>query len=213
MRCTPYVSVDQFESLTRHCLAAYLVAAPALARKLSTQRHTAGEKPCPGGVSLVEAAVDWARCGRTDPIEEDVLRSVWSTYLPPRQPTTDDAFAAALAWAVLPVAGTIGLLHGARSYRAFDYAVRVVRDRPGAGPPLDASWEAAIETAADAQAVTVGVAAVGYARFDCAIEAFRHARDSSLDEVAALAGANLGVTLWRLGCSEEAIVVYDEVVA
>ena len=37
------VSAEQFESLTRHGLAAYLVAAPQLERKLSTHRHTAGE--------------------------------------------------------------------------------------------------------------------------------------------------------------------------
>ena len=203
------VSVEQFESLTRHGLAAYLVAAPQLERKLSTQRHTAGEEPCPEGVALVDAAVDWARCGRTDPIDEDVLRQLWPSYLTPGQPATDDAFAAALEWALRPVAGTIALLQRTGSYQAFDYIVRVVRDRPAAAPPVDASWTAAVESAADGQALTVGVAAYRYARLDRAIEAFSRARESSLDQVAAIAGYNLGVALGELNRSEEAIAVYD----
>jgi tetratricopeptide (TPR) repeat protein len=207
------VSAEQFESLTRHGLAAYLVAAPQLERKLTTQLHAPGENPCPEGVALVYAAVDWARCGRSDPIDEAVLRRVWPSYLAPRQPATDDAFASALAWALRPVAGTIALLHRAGSYQAFDYIVRLVRDKPGAEPPRDASWGAAIETAADAQALTVGVAAYGYARSDRAIEALSRARESSLDELAAIAGFNLGVVFGELGRSEEAIAVYDEFIA
>jgi hypothetical protein len=96
------VSAEQFESLTRHGLAAYLVAAPQLERKLKTQRHAPGEDPCPEGVALVYAAVDWARCGRTDPIDEHVLRSAWTSYLPPETPASDEVFAVALTWALRP---------------------------------------------------------------------------------------------------------------
>src|SRR5262249_32715121 len=72
----------ELEAIDRHGLAAFLVAGPALERKLTTGRHGPGERPCPEGVALVYAAADWARCGRTDPIDDDTLRQLWPTYLP-----------------------------------------------------------------------------------------------------------------------------------
>ncbi len=62
------LSYEALASIKRHGLAAYLVAAPALERKLSTRRHAPGEPESPEGVAIVYAAVDWARCGRTDPM-------------------------------------------------------------------------------------------------------------------------------------------------
>lgn len=41
------------------------------------------------------------------------------------------------------------------------------------------------------------------------IEAFSRARESSLDQVAAIAGYNLGTVLGKQDRSEEAIAVYD----
>jgi hypothetical protein len=134
----------------------------------------------PGGRSpAVSAAVDWARCGRTDPITDDTLRRVWPSYLPPGTAATDDAFAVALAWAVWPVAGTIALLHRTGSYQAFDYVVRLVRDRSGAEPPRDAAWAAAIESAEDAQALAVAAAAYGHARLDAPFPDTAHTPDGS----------------------------------
>jgi hypothetical protein len=63
-------------------LAAFLVAGPALERKLRTGLHAPGAAPCPVGVALVEVVVDWTRCGRTDPISDTLLRQVWPDYLP-----------------------------------------------------------------------------------------------------------------------------------
>ena len=143
---------DVLDAVERYGLAAYVVAAPALVRKLSTGRQAPGQPECPQGVAVVYAAIDWARCGRTDQIASDVLLRPWASYLPPGA-TTNDAFAVALAWALKPVAGTIALLHGSGSYEAFDYIVRFVRERPVVESPHDASWEAAIDTAADAQAL------------------------------------------------------------
>jgi hypothetical protein len=159
----------------------------------------------------VDAAVDWARRGRTDPIDEYALGQLWPSYLTPGQPATDDALAAALAWALRPVAGRIALLQRSStgSYQAFDYIVRVVRDRPAAAPPVDASWTAAVESAVDGQALAVGVAVYRYARLDRSIEALSRALESSLDQVAAIAGYNLGVALGELNRSEEEIATYD----
>jgi hypothetical protein len=206
-------SREQFEGVERHGLAAYLVAAPALERKLYTQRHAPGEDPCPEGLAVVHAAVDWARCGRTDPIPEQTLRRLWRSYLPVGVDPTDEGFAGALAWALRPVAGTIALVQRTGSYQAFDYVVRLVRDRPGVEPPREASWLAATETASDAQALAVGTSAYGHSRLDHARRALVRARESTLDEVAAIAGFNLGVVLGELDRSEEAIGVYDDVVA
>ena len=71
----------EMEAIDRHGLAAYLVAGPALERKLITGRHAPGQDACPEGVAVVYAATDWARCGRTDPISEQTLRRLWPSYL------------------------------------------------------------------------------------------------------------------------------------
>jgi tetratricopeptide (TPR) repeat protein len=207
------VSAEQFASLERHGLAAYLVAAPQLERKLATRRHAPGDPACPDGVAVVAAAVDWARCGRTDPIADATLQELWPNYLPAGAAATDDAFDIALAWAIRPVAGTIALLHRTGSYQAFDYVVRLVRDGPSAGPPPDAAWLAAIDGVTDAQALAVAIAAYYDNRLDHATRALDSAHRSSIDEVAAIAGYNLGVVLGDLERSEDAVAVYDDVVA
>ncbi len=119
-------SDEQFATIERHGLAAYLVAGPALERKLFTRRHAPGEPECSEGAGVVLAAVDWARCGRSDPISNNTLRRLWPRYLPQGKDATDDAFKFALEWATRPVAGTIALLQPSDSYEAFDYVVRLV---------------------------------------------------------------------------------------
>ena len=76
-------------AIERHGLAAYLVAGRELERKLATARH-ALEAACPEGVAIVSAVIDWARCGRTDPINDTVLRRVWPAYLPEGNPGTGE---------------------------------------------------------------------------------------------------------------------------
>ncbi len=208
------LSDAEFEAVQRHGLAAYLVAAPALERKLTTGRHAPGQDPCPEGVAVVYAAVDWARCGRTDPISHETLHQLWPTHLPAGSPDTDDGFDTGVVWALRPVAATIALLQRAgSSYEAYDYVIRLVRDKPGAEPPRDPAWVAAIETATVAEASSVAVAAYSHSRLTDAATAFTRARDSSIDEVAAIAGYNLGVVLGELGRSAEAVTAYEEVVA
>ena len=91
--------------------------------------------------------------------------------------------------------------------------IRLVRDKPGAEPPRDPAWVAAIETATTAtEAFAVGVAAYRHSRLKDATTAFTCARESSVDGVAAIAGYNLGVVLGELGPSAEAVAAYDEMV-
>ncbi|MBV8541672.1 MAG: hypothetical protein JO364_09355 [Pseudonocardiales bacterium] len=207
------LSDREFEDVERHGLAAYLVAGPALERKLITGRHAPGEDACREGVAVVYAATDWARCGRTDPLSEEMLRGLWPSHLPAGIRATDDVFDVGLAWALRPVAGTIALLQRTGSYQAYDYVVRLVRDKPGAEAPRDPSWTAALQTATDVQAFAVGMAAYGWSRFEDAMTGLARARESSIDQVAVTAGYNLGAVLGELERSVEAIGVYDEVVA
>jgi tetratricopeptide (TPR) repeat protein len=209
---SPELDPSEAAALDRHGLAAYLVAGPALERKLNTGVHKPGDEPCMEGVALVYAAVDWARCGRTDPIPESVLRALWASYLPASVPVSDEGFERALAWALAPIVGSIALLQHAGSYEPFDYVVRLVRDKPGSALVRDECWTAAVGTANDAQALAVGETAYFDGRHDVALGALARAWDSSVPEVAATAGYNRGVVLRELGRSETALEAYDKVV-
>ena len=123
---------SEVAAIQRHGLAAYLVAGRKLERKLATARHAPNEAACPEGVAIVSAVIDWARCGRTDPINDTVLRRIWRTYPLRATPGTEEGFAIGVAWALKPVAGSISVIHHAGSYLAYDYIVRLASDRPGA---------------------------------------------------------------------------------
>jgi len=204
------LSSQDVQGVQRHGLAAFFVAAPKLERKLQTCRHEGGE-PSPLGRALVDAVIDWALCGRTDAITAQALRELIASQSADGVPVTDDMFAAALDWALLPVAGTIALIHHAPGgYEPFDYVVALARD---ARAPDDRAWVVAIGTATDAQALAVGVAAFGHSRLDDAVDAFARASMSAKREIAAIAFYNKGFTLGVLGRSEEEIAVYDELIA
>lgn len=207
------VSSEQAASIARHGLAAYLVAAPELERKLATRRHAPGDAECPEGVAVVHAAVDWARCGRIDAISTDVLRGLWPTYLPPTCEASSESFAVALEWATRPVTGTVSLLQRTGGgHVAFDYVVRTVRDRSSSTPPPEATWEASIEGASDFQALAVAEAAYDHRRLDLTERTLSTAHASAVEDVAALAGYNLGVLLTEVGSLDAAVATYSDVV-
>jgi hypothetical protein len=204
-------------AIERHGLAAYVVAGPALERKLSTGRHTPGTKPCPEGVALVRAAVDWARCGRTDPIRGVALRALWPEYLTLETAPAEEGFTRALAWALDPVEGSVGLLVSAgrdeAGYRAFDYVVRLIDDQPQPQPVRESCWVAACRTAEDAQAYAVGITAYRRGASSAAIEALERAWMSSIPDVAVSAGLNLGVVLAERGDHVSARAMFEYVLA
>ena len=202
----------EFDTVCLHGLAAYLVAGSLLRRKLTTGRHAAGEDACPEGVAAVHAACDWARCGRTDPITDTTLRTLWPAYLPTGLAGTGDGFRAALGWALRPVAATIALLEHTGSYRAYDYVVRLRREQQAATPPHDAAWTAAIHTDTPEQALAVGVAAAAYSRWSDALAAFGRAAQSPREELVANALVNEGVALGQLDRTAEAVDTYQQVI-
>lgn len=206
------LNAEDADALERHGLAAYLVAGPTLERKLSTARHGPGDDACPHGAALVDAAVDWARCGRTDAVSREAFRQMWPSYVPLGSVTNDDVFQEALDWALKPVAGTIALLQRADGYKPFDYVVRLERDRAGARPIRDEAWSAVVAAAPAEQLLTVATCAYDHGRNDVALEAFALARASSVDGISATAGFNLAVVLGELNRREDAIAAYRDVI-
>jgi len=194
--------------IQRHGLAAYLVAAPALERKLTTLRHGPGEPESRPGAAVIYAAVDWALCGRTDPIPAATLRRLWPIYLRDGAPPTDDAFNAGLEWALRPVAGTIALLRGAGAYLAYDYIVSFVRGQPKTPDPPDEAWERATDTSDPGQAFAVGVSAWAYDRVRYAMAAFETAACRGGPELAGRASFNLALAHRRRGEVAETAAAY-----
>ena len=206
------LSDADLDEVRRHGLAAYLVAGPALQRKLTSKRHAPGERECPEGAAVVYSAVDWARCGRTDPISDDTLRALWPGFLQAGIGPNDERFAIGLEWALRPVAATIALLQDDHGYRAYDYVIRLVHEQATAAPPRDPVWAAAIDSATAAEASAVGLAAYTHDRLDDAAAAFTRARDSSTTDLAASAGFNLGVVLAQLGRPHEELAAYQQLI-
>jgi tetratricopeptide (TPR) repeat protein len=203
-----------FDNVRNYGLAAYLVAGPRLEIKLGTGLHQVGEAPCPHGVALVNAAIDWARCGRTDAIHDDTLRALWEAYLTAGIAATNDAFAGALAWALRPVAATITLLQRRPEggYQAYDYAVQLRSNRTGAAPPKDMVWAAAIETASPDQALGVANAGLAYQRLPDAVAAFTRAAQSTIEERAVWALVSRANILALLDRTAEALHGYQQVI-
>jgi len=202
------VSPGVRSEIARHGLAAYLVAAPALERKLATRRHGPGDPESVGGAAVVYAAVDWSLCGRTDAIPAETLRRLWSAYIEDGIADTDGAFEEGVEWALRPVAGSIALLRRAGGYVAYDYIVSFVRGRPDAVDPRDEAWACATDTLDPGQAFAVGVSAWAYDRVRYAITAFEIARSGGTREVAGRASFNLALAHRRRGEVAETAEAY-----
>lgn len=203
------VSESDREIIARYGLAAALVAAPMLERKLRTGEHRLGERKCPEGVALVTAAADWARCGRTDPIPKARLRELWASYV---EVADDESFQAGLEWAREPVAGTVALVSGGEALRAYDYVVRYLAVRPDAVPPAEAAWGLALDLRDPIQALYVGVRAYAAHRRDDAAAAWDVAATGAPD-VAGPATVNLGIVRHEEGAAEEALAAFRRAAA
>ncbi len=195
------------QALEQHGLAAAMVGARALERKVGTRRHAPSESECPEGEAIVSAAIDWARCGRTDPIPRKALRDLWPRYLQTGA-TTDEAFERGLEWALLPVTGSISLLTGTDGYRPYDYIVRLASERPDASPPQEEAWQAALDTTDVGQVFNVGTEANFLGQESHALAAMRVASQAPDKQMASTATANLGVLLQEQGDREGAEDAY-----
>jgi Flp pilus assembly protein TadD len=191
-----------------HGLAAAMVAGPALRRKLTTRRHAPAEPECFEGEAVVYAAVDWARCGRTDQIPVKRLRGLWAHYLPAGSSPDDEAFERGMEWALRPVAGSIALLTGAGEHSAYDYVVRFASDRPDAPAPRPEAWQTALDTTDPWQAFAVGATANGDGDYDHSMVGMSLAARASDKDLAGMAETNIGVLHEHRGDPEAAEAAY-----
>lgn len=205
-------SLDR-EIVKDYGLAAAMVAAPALQRTLDTRQHLTGEKESHEGAAVVYAAVDWARCGRTDPISAERLRRLWPTYLPSGVEATDEIFAAGLEWALQPVAGRIALLVSKEGFRPYDYVVRSISDRPDARVPPDNAWTCALDTDDALQVFNVSSNAYREGKLDLAVLGMTIASRDPDSGLVALATSNLGFLLKRQGDLTAAEAAYRKAIA
>ena len=74
-----------------------------------------------------------------------------------------------------PVAGTIALIERVASFRAYDYAVRIIEEQTNAQPVRDEAWELAVRDATDALAASVAARAYHASRLNYAEAALRSA--------------------------------------
>ena len=176
--------------------------------KLTSASYQTAEKKCLLGGAVVQAAVDWARCGRTDPLDGPTARELCAAYAQNTAAVSDQEFHDALNWATSPVAGTISLLNSSNGYTAYDYVVRI---RDTQQPPLDEAWAAAIRNTTGAQAFAVGVAAHQWGRWEDAIAAFTVAESESVNIASAMASYNLGVVLFERGRPADALAACQRV--
>lgn len=191
-------------------LGAYLTAATALVDRMSSPE---GAKR-PDGVAVVQAAIDWVRCGRTDPLPKEVLREVWPSYQRADTPETSGGFEEGLEWALRPTAeGVAPVVQRSAGYVAAGYLVGHFNAMPEGPPPPDVMWAYAMSVGSrNAEALAVGARAYAHGSYRNALASFRIASRTRAPWLAAAATFDIGVTLDRLERPEEAIPFYERVI-
>ena len=203
-------------------LGEYLVGGPELVKRLDLASGL--------DEHLAQTVVAWYRTGLQDPIPEPQLRRLWTQTMPnelatrllARKPAEQDRrFAQACAWVCHPIADwenydDVSLVSGGpEGYEASDYIVDYVSRQPDRAPVATAVWDAALAVAgSESPARNERLWRVGVAAYD------EHQQEAALSAMQSLTGLgdasaaiNVGVLLGELGRSEEALVVYDEVIA
>jgi Tfp pilus assembly protein PilF len=186
----------------------YFVAAPALVRKLESERHTANEPACREGAAVAWAAIDCARSGITRPIDRELLRAVWPCYLH-GLPATDKHFEDGLEWALRPVYRSVALLREESGFQPYGWVVDYAERKLGREPNQQA-LTMMLERLAPEDAFDIGLAAPGTEAGRRAFELAAAADDSS---IAAASELNLGLLQSREGALVDAARAYRRAVA
>ncbi|MGH3762479.1 tetratricopeptide repeat protein [Actinophytocola sp.] len=187
-------------------LAELLADGPELARDWHNAWRPDGH---PQGAALVAAAVDCRRAGLSEPVPVDLLADLARHYLDARGGTTlrPEPLDAAVSWATTPARGTSSLLIPAGEdgrVLAFDYLI----DLPADPVPV-AVWLAVVDWCDPEQALVVGRAARGVARFEASTAAFRKAADAGVPG----AGAELAEAIGSGGDPRTAITLLTSMLA
>ncbi|RUP01032.1 MAG: hypothetical protein EKK34_31270 [Mycobacterium sp.] len=182
----------EWQEMASKGLAEYFVGVEPLKSKLSTAHHLGEKSKCREGQAVVYAAIDWRRCGRTDPIPKKQLRKLFLAYLPSGVPNKKATFRTALRWATRPLTSHCVLLKG-DAHAGYQAADTLIEERLTVAP-TEAAWATALRTLPSNDAglsLAVGFAAAQHERWTDAIDAFDTAGLSTRDEVAATAKINL----------------------
>jgi hypothetical protein len=192
-------------------LGAVAVSGERLVKMLVSGSHPrvdAGQ-PCREGQALTWAAIAAHRLGLTEPIPDEMLRKLFSCYA---NTASDEAFQRALRWGTEPLYGHVALLRSHDGASApYDYLVQHAPTREDDAGRC--AWQKLLDEVTAEDAFQLGVQAYQRGMLNDAAEAFRLSDERGGFQVAAAASLNFGVTLEALGRSEEAVAVYDEVIA
>jgi hypothetical protein len=179
-------------------LAEVLAGAPELLRRY---HNAAADDPLLH--FLVQACVDWARCGLARPVPEPDLLALAREAVAANRPDldpSDDEFDAALGQASKPCAGrgqvallrTSRLPGGSCGYWPFDYLIAADDGQDGTVRPIaEDTWLGLLERATDEDAFAISFAAFARANIPIAIVASHRAAEAGN----ASAQYNLGVLL------------------
>ena len=153
------------EFFTQRGIGEQLVAAPLL-----EQLYEDASESNPPGWAVIQGAVDWRRVGVNADIPEDLLRTLFASYLAVAQPevdATDEKFRAGIAWARKPVAGSVAPINSIQGedqsrYRPFDYIVAYVDgQRPEEAVPIPRStWDFVITQSTAGDLLDIGFEAI-----------------------------------------------------
>ena len=203
-------------------LGEYLVGGPELVKRLDLASGL--------DEHLAQTVIAWYRTGLQHPISEPQLRRLWTETMPrelatrfqARKPADQDRrFGQACTWVCHPIADwenydDVSLVtDGPEGYEASDYIVDHVSRQPHRVPVAAAVWDAALAVASsESPSRNERLWRVSVVAHD---ERQQVPALSAMQTLAGLgdvdASINVGVLLGQLGRSEEALVVYDDVIA
>lgn len=201
---------EQFKSGTS--IGAQLIAGVTLVEKLERAENVVGW-------ALAQAAIDWARTGREDPIPLGQLVHLALAYLPdgfPAPAPHSEAMKSAFAWVLDPVASDVSVLTGTNTgetlvFQALDYLVSAA-DAAGSPVRMEA-WVHAATIAGTHELAAV----IREAEVKEAWEALAFASRQCIDRMPApympICGASFGRALLELKRPEEAVGILEIVAA
>lgn len=198
---------DAAHQIGKHGIGEYLVAAHELARKLVESSHEPGDEPCPEGVAVVWAAIDWARSGMTGSIPDDLMKELWTHYVRGGVKPTDDNFERGLEWALKPVYGSVALVYETSSYEAYDWIVAYASAQLPREINVQA-WERMMGAVDPAAAFELAVSAYQKGWHEECARAFERGTEAADRIVAANSAFNLGYVRAQRGDVDGAVTAY-----
>lgn len=185
------------EAASRHGVAETIAAGPQLLRAWHDALN-------PRGAAIVAAAVDARLAGYHQPLPEDVLRTLHTTYLPATERLGN--WGNALAWATRPIAATSSMVEPVDSgYLAFDYLVDATHATDFVVPAP--TWEVLIAHAKLQELEELGIKASFHGQFDIVERIARKLLDADYLLEARTVAAALG----NAGRSDRALEVLEDI--